>query len=85
MVGGAGGGWEERGQHSLHPEAIHEHDMVAEGPVDVQVDLLDLRGVQRGLLLHSLVHGDRANSGRLAMGCVNQCKGGFCFKLMKSK
>ena len=62
------GGWEEGGQHSLHPEAVHEHDMVAEGPVDVQVDLLDLRGVQCGLFLHSLGNGDRGKQRKIAMG-----------------
>ncbi len=38
----------------LDSKAIHEHDMIPKGSVDVQVDLFDLRRVQSGLLLHFL-------------------------------
>lgn len=41
-------------KNSLDSKAIHEHDMVSKCPVDVQVNLFDLRWAQPGLLLHFL-------------------------------
>ena len=40
--------------NSLDSKALHEHDVVPEGAVHVQVYLLDLRGEAACLLLHFL-------------------------------
>lgn len=39
---------------SLDSKAVHEHDVVPEGSVDVQVNLFDLGGEATSLLLHFL-------------------------------
>lgn len=43
--------------HSLDSKAVHEHDVVPEGSVDVQVNLFDLSGEATSLLLHFLEDG----------------------------
>lgn len=40
--------------NSLHSKAVHEHDVVPEGSVDIQVDLLNFCGEVPSLLLHFL-------------------------------
>lgn len=47
----------------LDSKSIHEHDMVSKGPVDVQVDLFDLSGVESGLFPHFL-SGDKDQVGK---------------------
>lgn len=49
----------------LDSKAIHEHDMVSKGPVDVQVDLFDLSWVESGLLLHFLRERNSVNENRV--------------------
>lgn len=48
-------------QNSLDSKAIHEHDVVPEGSVDIQVYLLDLCGEATSLLLHFLGNENRHN------------------------
>lgn len=40
--------------HLLDSKAVHEHDVVPEGSVDIQVNLFDLGGEATSLLLHFL-------------------------------
>lgn len=40
--------------HWLDSKAVHEHDVVPEGSVDVQVNLFDLSGEVTSLFLHFL-------------------------------
>lgn len=42
------------GLNSLDSKAVHEHDVVPEGSVDIQVNLFDLSGEATSLLLHFL-------------------------------